>query len=171
MAVTDGSYATAAAIQGYLPTYSGGFTANTVPSESQVSAYIVEVEAIINARLAAAGFTTPCTGAGSTALKILGNIASRLVAAMVSKAATTGNANAYGGEPDAYFQELEAGAQATFNLIVGDPAQDIEPNPMILINSGLTSAYTDNAQLLISTYLLDNPSEDDGPQITLTTEF
>ena len=171
MAVTDGDYVTAAAIQGYLPTYTGGFDTNTIPTDSQVSQFIVEGEALLNAQLGAAGFTVPCTGAGSIALKLLGNIGSRLVSSMISKSATTGNSNAYGGEPSAYFQELEQKALDTFALIIGDRTRGIEPNPMILINGGLTSAYTANDQTLISTYLLDNPSEDSGPDITLTTEF
>lgn len=171
MAVTDGSYVTASAVQGYLPSYEAGWSSNTNPSDTEVSQFIIEAEAVMNARLAAAGFTVPCTGAGSVALRLLGNIGARLVASMISKAATTGNSNAYGGEPSAYFQELEARALETFDLIVGNASRGVEPNPMILINGGVTSAYTSHAQTLISTYLLDNPSEDNGPDITLKTEF
>tara|TARA_R100000664_G_scaffold11263_1_gene18371 strand:+ start:22510 stop:23025 length:516 start_codon:yes stop_codon:yes gene_type:complete len=171
MAVTNGDYITSTAIQGYIPTYSGGWDSNTSPSDSQVTQFIIEVEAMMNGELAALGFTVPITGASSIGLKLLGNIGSRLVAAKIAKASTAGNSNAYGGEPSAYFQELETFAFNDFKRIVGDSTQQIPPNPMILINSGITSTYTPHSNSLISTYLLDNPGSDTGPDITLTSEF
>ncbi len=171
MAVTDGDYITAAAIQGYVPTYTGGFDSNTKPTDSQVSQFIVEVEAMMNSELAAMGFTVPITGAGTIALKLLGNIGSRLVASKVAKASTAGNSNSYGGEVSSYFMELGQNAMNAFKRITGDPAANIPANPMILVNSGITSDYTPHDYTLISTYLLDNPGSDIGPDITLTTEF
>lgn len=161
MAVTDGSYITEESILQRVPAYGAGFTSSTIPTDSQVSAIIEEVEADMDAALAAAGFTTPCTFSASsdTGARLLRSIGARYASARIGKAATAGRKTKMGDRPDSYFRDMKKSADESFGKLLETPRQ--------LTEGGLSSTFSDRKATLTRDWWSRNVSADtDGDKDT-----
>jgi len=162
VAVTDGTYTTEEDLKRFAPTFATTtFDANSAPKEAEVDDFIEDVEAAVEAELAAIGFTVPIVGSTRTD-RIMRGICGRLVAAEVLMVTTEGGRRIDGSE-NAYVTRLTTEARTRIDAI--------KESPRILVESGLTSDFANVAT--VETWQSANTSEtlSDTPAFAADKDF
>lgn len=155
MAVSAGTYVTEARLQGYLAGWLLGtaFSTTSSPLDTEVSRFIVEVEARVEAHLSAAGFTVAITG--GDAVIYVQTLCSSIVAGRCLEAATDSRSSQGGADTTAL--RLQAQGWSMLWAVIGDPSDPlITGNADILTEAGLTSAHS--ATKLFASWETENSS-------------
>jgi hypothetical protein len=170
VSVTAGAYVTEAMLLGRLAgaQLAQAFTSTTVPTDGEISRFIVESEARVSAHLAGAGFSLPIVG--GNAIIYVQLLATAIVAGRVAEAQIDSRQSDQAA--DSFAVRLQAEGWAMLWAVIGDPTNPEQTgNYKLLTEAGLTSSHS--AVKLVASWETENASVPYAttPNFNYDTEF